>query len=138
MAVNVIDHSLVRQLLTSQHTLSSVSGSDHVKYKRNSLACIEMSAEQCSCMIYFPNIWHVLLFGLFMYRLTTLRMIKITSQQGILPCLATSLGQCTVVCPKIRHNVQIFVLFKPIGLYGIINAQKYVGGVRIFFSSSAY
>ncbi len=29
-----------------------------------------------------------------------------------------------IACPKIHHNLQIFVLFKPIGLCGTINAHK--------------
>ena len=33
--------------------------------------------------------------GIFGYRLTTLRMIKIISQQSIPPCLVTSFEQCS-------------------------------------------
>ncbi len=38
-----------------------------------------------------------------------------------------------IACPEIRHNhdnVQIFMLFKPIGLCGAINAQKNFGPLR--------
>ncbi len=39
----------------------------------------------------------------------------------------------TPACPKIHRSVQILALIKPIGLSSTSNAQKYVGGVQIFF-----
>ena len=53
-----------------------------------------------------------------------LEVLTWTASQKLIPPLA---------CPKIRHNIQIFVLFKPIGLCGSINTQNMSEGSENFF-----